>query len=325
MDHSETFDIRYATCTEGGFEVLSRLVSEGVTISEIISLTPDQGREYSVSGYFDVSTFAAEHEIPVYYPSEYSMRTEEDIDHFRNQNVDVLIVNGWQRLIPKEILERIERGALGVHGSASGLPKGRGRSPMNWSLIEEMDRFLLSVIHLDADVDSGAILGTRKYDINDFDDIRTLYYKLALATNEILSDTLIPFLEGELTPKPQTGEPTYYPKRTPEDGAINWENSTKDIYNLVRAVARPYPGAFTLSDGNKILVWEAQPFCPDFYTDVSAGTIVRVFTTRDEFLVTTGDGTLLITDWEADGWYPENGIELVSQGKRKREDEFEHE
>jgi methionyl-tRNA formyltransferase len=128
----------YVSCTEGGYEVLRNLLQSDIDIQEIVSLTPEQGSEYNVAGYHSMEPLAEEHNIPVYYPETYKMDTERDITHFQEIQPDVMIVNGWQRLIRDPVLETVSIGAFGVHGSGSGLPKGRGRSPMNWSLLSNL-------------------------------------------------------------------------------------------------------------------------------------------------------------------------------------------
>ena len=301
----------YVGCTDAGFDLFRYVHEELVEVDELVSLTPEQGERYGIGSYYDYGEYADGHDIPVYYPDTYGM-DERDLDHFRTLDADLMIVHGWQRLIPGEILGTFTRGALGLHGSAFGLPKGRGRSPMNWSLIEGLDRFLLSVMHLDEGADSGDVVATRKFDINGHDTIRTLYHKLVMTTQRMLDETLDDVLAATAEYEPQTGEPTYYPKRTPEDGAVHWEDPTETIHDLVRAVARPYPGAFTEHDGERIAVWDAQPFSADLLLDAEPGTVVQVFRPSDQFVVKTGDGTLLVTDWEADDWYPERGTVLES-------------
>jgi len=308
----EEHTIAYAGCTEAGFEVLRRLCERGVDVDEVVTITPAMAADAHVSGYHDYTEFALARDIDVYEPETYGMGTEADLAHFETLDADLLVVNGWQRLVPGEVLETVTRGGLGVHGSAFGLPKGRGRSPMNWSLIEGLDRFLLSVIGLDEDADAGLVLDTAKYDITPHDDIQTLYHKLTVATSRLLLDNLSAVLAGEAEFTEQTGTPTYYPRRRPGDGAICWEDTTRTILNLVRAVARPYPGAFTEFEGERVTVWEAIPFSDDFVYDDPPGTVVEVFETTGEFVVATADGTLLVSDWEADEWTPERGQRLES-------------
>lgn len=322
-------NVAYVGCTESGFDLIRYIHRNRVSVSEIVTLTPQQRERYNVAGYYDHSGFADRKNISVYTPDTYKMSDQDDIEHFRELNADVLILHGWQRLIPEEILETFDLGAFGLHGSAFGLPKGRGRSPMNWSLIQDLDRFLLSIIRLDAGVDSGGVVDTKKFDINQHDDIRTLYYKLVMAAQEMYDRSIDDILSGNIEIKTQDGDPTYYPKRTPEDGAINWQDPTSVIYNLVRAVAPPYPQAFTNYDGIKISIQAAQPFSTDFVPNGEPGQIAKVFAATNDFVVKTCDGTLLVTDWNADGWTPEVGMQLISLsngsiGSPNRVDRREH-
>ena len=301
----------FASCTDAGFDLFRYVHEELVSVDELVSLTPEQGERYSVCSYYDHGEYAAANDIPVYYPETYGMNNR-DVDHFVDLDADLLLVHGWQRLIPGDVLETFTRGALGLHGSAYGLPKGRGRSPMNWSLIQGLDRFLLSVMHLDEGADSGDVVATKKFDINRHDTIQSLYHKLVMTGEQLFDDIVFDVLAGTAEFEVQTAEPTYYPKRNPEDGAIHWEDPTRTIHNLVRAVSRPYPGAFTEHDGTRITVWAAQPFSSDLLLDERPGTVVKVFRASDQFVVKTSDGTLLVTDWEAQGWEPERGMILES-------------
>lgn len=303
--------VAFASCTDAGFDLFRYVHEELVDVAELVSLTPTQGERNNVCSYYDHAEYAADNDIDVYYPETYGM-TDGDVDHFVDLDADLLLVHGWQRLIPGDVLETFTRGALGLHGSAFGLPKGRGRSPMNWSLIEDLDRFLLSVMHLDEGADSGDVVATRKFDINRHDTIQSLYHKLVMTGQQLFDEILFDVLDGTAEVDPQRAEPTYYPKRSPEDGAIHWADPTDTIYNLVRAVARPYPGAFTEHDGTRITIWEAQPFSADLLLDERPGTIVQVFRASEQFVVKTSDGTLLVTDWEAEGWSPERGMVLES-------------
>jgi len=315
--------IVYVSCTQAGYEVLRRLLDEGVPIAEVVTITPDAGARHGVSGYHDFSAVAAERDLPLYYPETYAMDTEADRDHFATLDGDLLIVNGWQRLVPGEIIETFDAGAVGNHGSAFGLPKGRGRSPLNWSLVEDLDRFLISLITLAVEADAGTVVATRKFDVTEFDDIETLYYKIVMTVQEMLLESIGPLLRGEAELREQPGAPTFYPKRNPADGAVNWGDTTRDVYNLVRAVTRPYPGAFTEYDGERIMLWEARPFSDDLALDAAEGEVVQTFETTGEFVVAAADGTLLVTDWTADDWVPERGMRLTSLGENDRVDGFD--
>ena len=314
-------DIAYASCTEPGHAVLESLLEAGAPVTEIVTITPAMADRHGVVKYADFDALAAEYGIPIYHPETYAM-TDADREHFAQFDGDLLVVNGWQRLVPGEVLETFTHGALGNHGSAMGLPKGRGRSPLNWSLIQGYDRFLLSVIRLEPGVDDGAVVTTRKFDLTVHDTIETLYYKVAVLLKEMLPEAIDAVVNGAEFEE-QPGEPTYYPKRTPDDGDIHWGDSTRDIYNLVRAVTDPYPGAFTFDGDTRIDVWEVVPFSADLAWEATPGRVLDVFWTGD-FAVATADGSVLVTDWEtAEEWTPEPGIELDSPGENGRVDGYE--
>lgn len=330
MTGTDPLQVAYIGCTGSGLDICKYLHDTTVSVSEIVTLTPEMGERYDVAGYHPFIPFAEREDIDVYVPETYAMSDERDVDHFRTLDADVLLVHGWQRLVPGAILETFTHGAFGLHGSAFGLPKGRGRSPMNWSLIDDLNRFLLSVMHLDEGADSGDLVATTKYDINEYDDIRTLYYKLVVAGQRLFESCLTDLVADDLACQDQCGEATYYPKRNPEDGAIHWEDPTAVIHRLIRAVARPYPGAFTERGNERIHIWEAQPFSDDFVFDADPGEILQVFTATGDFVVKTSDGSLLVREWEADSWDPERGERLESLsndsiGSPNRVDRPEHE
>jgi methionyl-tRNA formyltransferase len=105
-------------------------------------------------------------------------------------------------------------------------------------------------------------------------------------------------LSGEVRYQRQEGEPSYYPKREPEDGGIDWTRSARAVHNFVRAETRPFPGAFTFADERKIFIWRGQPFDSRLPFSGKAGQVVAVTYNRC-LVVETGGGTYLVTDYEA--------------------------
>jgi len=232
-------------CGEVGYHIVKNLIEEGLKFSYFVTLTKDQAIKNKVSGYIDFSDLATKNNIPIYYAKKYSLKDEEDLLFFEENKFDLIILGGWQRLIPDEILKTLTIGAIGGHGSSNFLPLGRGRSPLNWSLIQNKKRFINYLILLKLGIDDGDILDYYQFDINEFDNIRTLYYKISLTSFEMLKKVLLNIEDGKLIKLEQKGEPTYYPKRTEEDGKIDFKNmSVAEIYNLVRAVTYPYLGLF---------------------------------------------------------------------------------
>src|SRR5262245_16112027 len=118
-----------------GFDALSGLNPEAVPVSAVLTSTPEMNEKSLVSGAADVSKLG----IPVKYLSSYNMK--QDIDGLTQSQIDVLLVMGYQRLVPDDVIKSVRLGAFGFHGSSEPLPKGRGRSPINWELIRGRKRF----------------------------------------------------------------------------------------------------------------------------------------------------------------------------------------
>jgi methionyl-tRNA formyltransferase len=163
---------------------------------------------------------------------------------------------------------------------------------MNWSLIQNKDRFYTHLFRYRPGVDDGDIVAVQIFDITPFDTCLTLHYKNTLSMIRLAAAALPPLLAGTAAFTPQPAQPaSYYPKRTAEDGLIYWSDKTADIYNLIRAVTRPFPGAFSYLDndpGRPVKFWRAIPFDTRLtWPDLPPGAVIR-----------TGDGTLLVEEYE---------------------------
>jgi len=293
-------------------ECMKRFISDGFKVDYLITLTPAQGKKFQVAGYMDLTTFAKRNKISIYHPRTYSLKEVRDFERIKEMNLDILFVIGWQRIIPGEILNLLRIGAFGSHGSAMGLPRGRGRSPLNWSLIQGKKKFTTYLFRLTPDIDAGDIVGFQEFEINSFDTCETLHFKNRTAFNMLLKRYTVALLKkkAKLTSQ-SSGKPTYYPTRKPEDGAIDWNRSTKDLYDFIRAQTHPFPGAFTYIENKKVYIWKAQPFDTKLdYSNFKNGEIVEVFY-NGNFVVKTKDASLLITDWEG----PKNKIKIGKKFK----------
>ena len=282
-------------CLEMGWEVVRHLLDNGIQISYFVTLTPETALQCKVSGYENYKDLADRYCIPVYYAESYSLTSKNEIDFFRTHKFDLLIQGGWQRLFPEDLLNSLSIGAIGIHGSSDFLPKGRGRSPINWSLIEGQKRFIFHYFLIKPGIDDGDIFYFEAVDINDFDTCRTIYYKNSIVSKKVLLEWIPRLASGEYVAFKQQGDPTYYLKRTPEDGLIDWSKNVFEIYNFVRALTHPYPGAFSYIDGERVEIWRAQPFDTRItYFGKREGEIVEVFKTGD-FVVNCNSGLLLVT------------------------------
>ena len=172
-------------CHTGGVKAIEGLLSAGYKFNWFVCLTPEQSKKYHISGYYDYRNIADKYNIPYYIPESYSLKSKKDANFFYQNKFDLLLQGGWQRLFPKDIIQSLKIGAIGLHGSSDKLPKGRGRSPMNWSLIEGKKRFLMHLFMIKPGVDDGGIIAIDDFDITLFDDIETLYFKYSLTYKKL--------------------------------------------------------------------------------------------------------------------------------------------
>jgi methionyl-tRNA formyltransferase len=226
------------------------------------------------------------------------LKEAEDVEAIRDMKIDLAFVIGWQRLIPSNVLDFIRIGAFGMHGSAENLPKGRGRSPMNWSILEGRTEFYTNLFRYDPGIDSGAILDTFKFTIRPEDTAETLHFKNALAMKRLIVKNLPALCEKRFSLKPQSDEaPTFYPKRNPEDSVIDWRTDLTQIERFIRAVAPPFNGAFTCVRGENVTINRAAIFERDDVeygqTGSAHGSVLEVFP-NGKWLVRCIGGILLV-------------------------------
>ena len=196
----------------------------------------------------------------------------------------------YRHLLPDSILEIPRAGAFNLHGSL--LPAYRGCAPVNWVLVKGETQTGVTLHHMIARPDAGDVVSQRAVAIDRADTARTLYEKLFPAAREVLDEALPLLREGRAPriPQDETRASTFQ-RRTPADGRIDWRRPAETIYNLVRAVTDPYPGAFaTLPDGRTLTIWWALPV--ESARDSSDPGTVEIDGGR--VLVTTGDGRLAI-------------------------------
>ena len=281
---------------EQGKEIIKFLSDNGVLVTHIVTISKDVAiKNKSDDTWVSYEDISKEMGIPIYYCKSYSFKHEDDVEYFKKNDFDILLLGGWQRLIPSEILNTINVCAIGQHGSPEFLPSGRGRSPLNWSIILGRKRLIWNIFKLEPGVDDGDIIDYQMFQINDTDTCKTLYYKVSVSVKHMLLRSIPKLLDGTIELTKQIGEPTYFEKRTPKDGCINWADPISDTNNLIRGITSPYPGAFTSYDDKSIMIWEAQIWDEflDFYKNNKYGEIVEIF--DKEFVVKCYGGLLLVT------------------------------
>lgn len=251
-----------------------------------------------VAGYRGLGFFKEKYGIQVFETKAYSLNDAETSRFFEENQFGIGISMGWQRIIPENVLGSFAEGIFGFHGSCAYLPFGRGRSPLNWSVIQGDSRFILNMFQYDREADSPNVFANQMFSINEFDTIRTLQYKNILVSKQLILRLLRAYEAGTITIQRESRDfDGWYGKRTAADGRIDFHDRTRTIYNLVRGVTKPFPGAFAFCGEEKVVVWKLHPF--DEMLDFSAfapGEVIDVF--DGNLIVRTVDGSVIMEEYE---------------------------
>ncbi len=276
-------------------------LSKKININYLITIDEDKSKKFDVADYCDLTEIAGKYNIGLYKSKTYNLKRKEDIKYINNLNMDIVFVVGWQRIVPVEILKDLSIGCFGMHGSSMNLPIGRGRSPMNWSIIEGRKYFYTNLFKYDSGVDSGDVLDTFRFDITNRDTSETMHFKNTLAMKYLIERNLDKLLGGThqfKLRKQRDTTPTYYPKRTPDDSLIDWEMGVYELDRFIRAVTKPFNGAFSFIN-EKVIIYDSQVFDSSEYgyEDRKIGEVVVVFPNK-KFLVKCHGGLLLVNNYE---------------------------
>lgn len=280
--------------------IVSFIQEQICPVDLVITISPEVTKKNQVSGYKGLSILTEKYGVPVHEADSYFLTDEKTQAFIRENTFDIGISMGWQRLIPPSVLDAFRYGIYGFHGNCGYLPFGRGRSPLNWSIILGDTRFNLNLFRYDEKADSPNVFATEMFSITPHDDIRTAQYKNMICSKNLIRRLLKAYEEDAIVIRTQSKDyDSWYNKRTAADGKIDFHARTRDIYNLIRGVAAPFPGAYAMDGEDKIIVWEAHPF--DEMIDFSAyapGEVIDVFDEKP--VVRTVDGSLLIDRYESE-------------------------
>ena len=166
---------------------------------------------------------------------------------------DYLFSFYYRFMLPTELLETATIAALNMHGSL--LPKYRGRAPVNWAVLHGETETGATLHVMEAKPDAGDIVGQVAVPIEIHETGKEVFDKVSQAAKQVMEKVLPQLMQGNLPRQAnRLAEGSYFGGRKPEDGRIDWANSAMAIYNLIRAVAPPYPGAFSSWDGKELTI-----------------------------------------------------------------------
>jgi methionyl-tRNA formyltransferase len=239
--------------------ILAALAHDSSVALAAVVTQPDRpkGRDLKVQPT-PVKMEAARHELPVLQPAR--ARNPEFIQTLADLQPGLIVVAAYGQILPESILHLPPHGCLNVHTSL--LPKYRGAAPIQWAILNDEPETGVTIMKMDAGLDTGDIVSQKATPIHPSDNAQTLHDRLATMGGALLLATLPDYLAGKIISRKQSEQvATYARKITKEDGELDWTLSARAVWNRIRAFT-PWPGAFTLLPGEAKLpllkIWEAQ-------------------------------------------------------------------
>ncbi|MBK3438304.1 MULTISPECIES: bifunctional UDP-4-amino-4-deoxy-L-arabinose formyltransferase/UDP-glucuronic acid oxidase ArnA [Pseudomonas] len=231
---------------------IEALLATGYQIAAVFTHADDPKEN---TFYGSVAQLCARHGIPVHAPEDANHPLW--VERVAKLNPDFIFSFYYRNLLGEALLATARQGAFNLHGSL--LPKYRGRAPANWVLVNGETETGVTLHRMVKRADAGAILAQQKVMIERSDTGLTLHAKLREAATQLLRDALPQLAKGTLSETAQDeSQATCFGRRTPADGKLVWSKPAEELFNLVRAVTQPYPGAFCAVGEHKLIVWQAE-------------------------------------------------------------------
>ena len=235
-----------------GYRCLEELIRQDADIALVFTHDDSPSEEI---WFASVRELAERQGIPV-MTSDINLR--ENVALLRELAPDLLLSFYYRNMIREEVLGIPKLGALNLHGSF--LPQYRGRVPVNWAVINGESETGATLHYMVQKPDAGDIVDQEKVAISFTDTALDVFNKVTQAAVTVLARSFVPLIEGRAPRAPMDlSRGSYFGGRRPADGLIDWHKSALEIYNLIRGVTHPYPGAFTNLNGKKIVIWSAVP------------------------------------------------------------------
>jgi methionyl-tRNA formyltransferase len=264
-----------------GHDCLNEVLNQGVVVDALFTFEPDPHEKWSRS----TDTVAKKHGIPIFFPNELTVEKIKEI------NPDLILIVGYRKLIPQQILDIPKKGVIGLH--ASLLPHLRGQAPLNWSIIIGDTKAGVTMFKMDKGIDTGDIIGQKETLISSKDTIVDLKQRIQKLSVELVVEFVPKILNDDVRMKKQPKEGTYGCARIPEDAKIDWSHNSANIYNLIRGSESTY-AAFTYHNSKKLYVKKAEIVNNGKKYFGVTGQVAM--TNKDgSVIVVTGDGVIKIT------------------------------
>lgn len=265
---------------EVGYRCLEWLLSRNEKVEAVFTHEDSPGENI---WFRSVAGLARAHGIPIFTPL--SLKGDEVVNVVRTLAPDVIYSFYYRNMIPRSIFTLPSRGAFNMHGSL--LPRYRGRVPINWAIIHGEQQAGATLHHMVGRADAGDIVDQEAVPIGPEDTAQDVFWKVTDAAVTVLARTHDAIAAGTARRVPQEESlATTYGARCAEDGRIAWGKPAHEIFNLVRAVTEPYPGAFSEVQGCRFVVWWGVPVGLEGVAHAAPGQVMSV----QPLVIATGKG-----------------------------------
>jgi methionyl-tRNA formyltransferase len=240
-----------------------------------------------------VKELAVRLQLPVLQPER--ARNEIFVQQLRELQSDLMVVAAYGQILPQAILDLPRYGCLNVHTSL--LPKYRGAAPIQWAILSGESETGVTIMKMDAGLDTGDILTQQTTPIREDDNSQTLHDRLANLGAELLISTIRDHVARKIKPQPQPAEGSSYARKiTREDGRLGWSQPARALWNRIRAFT-PWPGAFTHlpAQPHLLKIWQAEVSS----ATGEAGTILQA--DKAGIVIACGEQSLRVTQLQREG------------------------
>ena len=267
------------------YEILKTILENNWNISVVFSY--DDSKKEKISDFISLDELCSKYNLQNIKVDK--INAQNNIEIIKKIEPDIILVMGWSQLLNSEIISIPKIGVIGSHPTE--LPKYRGRAPIPWSILKGLKTSALTFFFIEEGTDSGDILDQRSFKLSSNDDATSVYKKVESVGKEMIQDNLTKLQNGNYTRKKQdvSNFIENWEKRGPQDGIIDWSKNSQEIHTLIRATTHPYPGAYTIFNGSKLIIWGAE-----FSNEQSngVGKIMRV--NNFNVKIGTGKGVIIL-------------------------------
>lgn len=242
--------------------------------------------------YADLSEICIESGIEYQWVKQ--VNNPDVLSYIKNKEPDIIFCFGWSQLLKEELLSIPKLGVLGFHPAL--LPQNRGRHPIIWALALGLKETGSTFFFMDQGADSGDILSQEKIAIDYNDDAQSLYDKITDTALKQIEEFCPLLANGAYKAIKQSEDnANSWRKRGPSDGEIDWRMSSSSIYNLVRALTKPYVGAHFIINNDEVKIWKVEEVINSLYDNLEPGKIIEI-NSDNTFLVKAGDHCIKVLE-----------------------------